>query len=252
MSAGQVRDDWRLTPRETLFCPPERDVENGTSLPPSVIASDDIMRRLASGQGIDEGSLVTFASLLAQAVSKRDTEILDGFGDLESALNADYAYYDADEHLEGFCEGAVYGMVRIAEVASSYLDGVPDSCLPPSVLVHPDVLLAACETGMADVPSLAKALGAEEEYVDTAVSALSGETMLVRSAFGSRWFVYPTRRGERHADALRRLASQATGCGGDEDAAVRRAMSFASFADEDAVRRMLRIGADVTPDGKEG
>lgn len=234
--------DWRLTPREQLFAPPRRD--DAAELPRPVIASDQMMRYLASGRHINEEHLLSFASVLSDCVIGDEPAPLSGFGELRHALHADYGYYDASRHLEGFSEGALYGMVRLAEMLVDKLDGRSPRFLPGSVLDHPDVLLASNESLTMSSEKIATCLGISPQSVREAILDLGSERIVVQTIAGWHRHYFPSLRGERYAKSLRDMATDALKeAGGDIDKATDGIMGLSDFTDRNALRRMVSLVA---------
>lgn len=243
MERPDTDQSWRLTPREQLFDPPKR--EAGKKYPPSVNVSDTIMGDLAAGRTVDEGTLLAFCHILAESVLGNEERPLAGYSDLMSSLHADYAYYDADSHLEGFSEGMVYGATRLAEMMVEVLSERGESFLPPSVLLHPDVLLASTAGHSMDAERLAERLSIGTDDVIGAVIDLTTERIVVCSIMGRRRFYFPSRQGERYARRLAEMATRALDAtDGDVGEATGRLMTLADFADAEAVRRAVTLVAE--------
>lgn len=242
MESEATNKDWRLTPREELFRPPARD--GGKDFPPSVNVSDRVMQLLSDGRSLHEETKVAFCHILAESVIGQEPEPLAGYEHLYSALYADYAYYDADRHLEGFSEGMAYGMLSLAKTVVELLGARGPSFLPASVLLHPDVLLASCESHTMDFDKLIKRLGMERRDILRAVSDLMAERIVTSTIMGRSRFFFPSRQGEAFAGKVRGMVVESLGAtGGDIDAATDRMMGLADFTERDAVMRAVQVVA---------
>lgn len=238
----EFRDDssWRLTPKEQLFAPPQRDVTMTFS--PSVNASDHVMRMLADGRRIDQDLLMGFRHVLAEDVISQEPVPLAGYDDLIQALHADYAYYDADRHLDGFLEGMIYGMTQMAETIVELLDERGESFLPASVLLHPDILLAATTSHTMDVDKIAKKLCVSQETVINGLISLLQERIVITTVEGKRRFFFPSWQGERFAERLSgMIGATLDAAEGDVDEATEQVMGLADFDSCDAVRRAIML-----------
>lgn len=236
---GDRDDPWRNDPKERLFAPPER---GDGKQPPSVIVSDVMMRCLAEGRVPGSERQIAFANILADAVLGDDENPLSDFAELYRALDADYSYSDAEYHLEGYSEGMLYGMLRLAECMVEKLDDRGDSFLPGAVLLHPDVLLASCLSHTMDASRISELLGVPVRDVLIASADLRRERIVVHEICGKSRFFFPSRRGEGFAMCLREMADSATGATDGDPAEVSDAMMLmADFADRDAVERAVRL-----------
>lgn len=232
------REDWRLTPKESLFKPPSHD--ETTSLPPATIISEDIMRRLAAGREINEESMLKLADALSDAVLSDETNPLSGFADLMMALHADYAYYDADSHLDGFSEGMAYGMTRLAETVLETLDRRSERFLPSSALDHPDVLILSHRNRTVDADRLSSLLGVPEDQVIKALVDLTVERLVSCSIWGRSRHYYLTRRGDDYAKRICGMASECLDLSdGDIEGATDMLMEKSDFPYRDAVNRVV-------------
>lgn len=252
---AEFRDDrgWRLTPKEELFEPPRRD--DTTDFPPAVIASDQIMRMLADGCRIDQDRLAGFVGVLSDSIVSHETDPLVGYESLSHALHADYAYYDADRHLDGFQEGMLYGMILMAESVTELLHERDGSFFPASVLLHPDVLLASTSSYTMDVGKLSQRLGMEPDDVIRAIVDLEREHVVIGTIMGRRRFFFPSHWGAGYAGRLEGMIGRELGdAGGDVDETTRRMSELADFAEDGAIRRAVEFVATQTkkPDPDAG
>ena len=229
--------DWRLTPRELLF---EPVAEDGASDPSAIIANR-IMRRLANGEIIDEETSIQLADILARRITGNDENPLDGFERLICALDADYAYYDANHHLEGFSEGMVYGMSKLAATVVETLDERSDRFLPASALKYPDVLVTSSIRRIMDVSKISVILGIDEQSVRVAIGNLILERLVVISIMGYDKFMFPSRMGEGCVDRIKGMVMEALSSFESEEEATDMVMDMSDFSDREAVARCVRV-----------
>lgn len=239
-----TRDDgWRLEPRERLFATHEREGK----ATPAEVASDAMLRCLAEGRTPDSERQVAFANLLVDATLGDDIDPLSGFAHLYDALQADYAYSDADHHLEGYAEGMLYGMLRLAELIVEELDSRGESFLPASVLTHPDALLASCLSQTMSASRISELLGIPVQEVIKAVVDLGQERIVIQSICGRSRFFFPSRRGEEFAKRLRKMVQDAAeGVGNDPVDVTDALMRMADFPEWEAAHRAVSLLARET------
>lgn len=240
---------WRLTPKEKLFEPPRRD--DATDFPPAVNASDQIMQGLADGRRIDQDGLAAFISILSDSVVSHEPAPLAGYDALREALHADYAYYDADMHLNGFQEGMIYGMMRLAESVEGRLRERDESFFPASVLLHPDILLASKMSFTMDIDKISERLGMATPDVIQAIVDLEQEHVVVGSIMGRRRFFAPSYWGAGYADRMAKMIGrELSDTSNDIDETTRRMSELADFADDGAIRRAVMFVARQTTEGE--
>lgn len=251
MGTPETNHDWRLTPKEQLFKPPKR--EDGVEHPASVIISDAIMRLIAEGHDVREERGIMFREILAESVISHEPNPLAGYADLMQALYADYAYYDASEHLEGFSEGMIYGMTSLAETIVRLLSERSESFLPASALFHPDVLLASMKDHTMDVDKLVVTLGIPRNAVIVAIVNLEAERLIVTTVVGQRRLYFPSLMGAEYASRIWQMAMGALETAeGDISDSTDRMMELADFTDRDAVRRAVSVVTKAGESFSEG
>lgn len=231
---------WRPVSLSKLFSVSPCDERPSTR---EEIISDAITRCLASGRVVDEERMVSLSDILADDVVSGDFDALDGFSELDSALESDYTYYDASRHLEGFSEGAVWGMLRMADSLREQLLSRSDSALPVSVLRHGDVLLGLSGEFGATIESLARRVGVSRQSVVEGIVSLQHERLVVVSIVGTVHTFVLSNFGECMARRLREAVHDAVSdtCG---SSAVEALRSVLALPDDDMAARVIRLSCD--------
>ena len=270
---GMAGDAWRRDPASWLFAQPARP--DGHVPTREEAAADDMMWLLSEGRDIREFQLMAFCGVLADALADAPASRLAGFAALAEALEADYAYNDADQHLPGWQEGMLHGMLRLAGLVAGGPAGGEgrggagpryDLSRPASGCegdgmaesgearggeaqafgtADPDALLMLGSHGVMTPEWLEEALGSGDEVAGAILARLCDDGLVAIEQRDGRVRARPTQPGRLLASQVAEAIDGALGSAGDVpsrdglDRAVDAVRGLFPRACDEAVRRAV-------------